>query len=128
MSSNRLIYDKCFYKQSVEQSVGTLEYLINPIKYENNKKCRHEFGLVGGPNASEIKGNKTDLESILKGMGNITTNCDKNKFNSHKKTVINGHAGTSKRVVDTSLNHYGSCQMLKYEAAPLPDFKLEKRC
>ena len=33
MSSNRLIYDTCAYKKSLDQSVIWL--VLNPIKYEN---------------------------------------------------------------------------------------------
>tara|TARA_B110000971_G_C19957160_1_gene476202 strand:- start:135 stop:524 length:390 start_codon:yes stop_codon:yes gene_type:complete len=126
MSSNRLIYDDCFYKQSVEQSVGSLEYILNPLKYENKDKCRHEFGLVGGPNVSEIKGNKTDLESALLGLSNVKTNCSIEKHVPDKKIVLEGNAGNNKRVVNTSLVHLKSCQMLSFEPVPLPDYVPEK--
>ena len=43
MSYNRLRYDQCAYKTEINQSVGPLEYLLNPMKYENCQKCRHEF-------------------------------------------------------------------------------------
>ena len=49
MSSNRLKYDDCSYKTDLSQSVGPLEYVLNPSKYENCQKCRHEFGLLGVP-------------------------------------------------------------------------------
>ena len=38
MSSNRLIYDTCAYKHNLQQSVGPLEYVLNPIKFENCNK------------------------------------------------------------------------------------------
>ena len=63
MSSNRLIYT-CEYKcLRVTESVGTLEYVLNPLQYENVNKCRIEFGIVGGNNVSQVKGNLVDLES-----------------------------------------------------------------
>ena len=37
MSSNRLKYDDCSYKTDLSQSVGPLEHLLNPSKYENYK-------------------------------------------------------------------------------------------
>ena len=55
MSSNRLIYDTCAYKKTLDQSVGPLSYVLNPIKYENCNKCRMELGLVGGTAVSHIK-------------------------------------------------------------------------
>tara|TARA_B110000208_G_scaffold113497_1_gene139656 strand:+ start:884 stop:1273 length:390 start_codon:yes stop_codon:yes gene_type:complete len=127
MSSNRLIYDECFYKQSVDQSVGSLEYILNPLKYENKDKCRHEFGLVGGPDVSEIKGNKTDLESALKGLSNVMTNCSHKKHIPDKELVLEGNAGNTRRVINTTLNHLKSCQMLEFEPVPLPDYVPEKK-
>lgn len=127
MSSNRLIYDECFYKQSVDQSVGSLKYILNPLKYENKDKCRHEFGLVGGPDVSEIKGNKTDLESVLKGLSNVVTNCSQKKHIPNKQVVLEGNAGNTRRVVNTTLNHLKSCQMLEFEPVPLPDYVPEKK-
>ena len=36
MSSNRLIYDTCAYKQTLEQSVGPLNnYQLYPGRFEN---------------------------------------------------------------------------------------------
>ena len=55
MSSNRLIYDTCAYKKELDQSVGPLSYVLNPIKYENCNKCRMELGIVGGSQVSQIK-------------------------------------------------------------------------
>ena len=62
MSSNRLIYDSCAYKHDLVQSVGPLEYMLNPIKFENANKCRMELGLIGGSAVSHVKGNLVDLE------------------------------------------------------------------
>ena len=68
MSSNRLIYDTCAYKKTLDESVGPLSYLLNPIKYENCNKCRMELGIVGGSNVSHIRGNLVDLENDLRGQ------------------------------------------------------------
>ena len=65
MSYNRLRYDQCAYKTEINQSVGPLEYLLNPMKYENCQKCRHEFGLVGGTNVSNIKGSRVLHQNML---------------------------------------------------------------
>ena len=65
MSSNRLKFDTCAYKKNLDQSVGPLSYVLNPMKYENCNKCRMELGIVGGNNVSQIKGNLVDLENDL---------------------------------------------------------------
>ena len=67
MSSNRLIYDTCAYKAEITQSSNTLNYVLDPMKYENCKKCRMELGIVGGNEVSQIKGNLVDLENDLRG-------------------------------------------------------------
>ena len=50
---------------SSQRREGTIQYLLNKIKYEHEQKCRNELGLVGGSNVSRIKGNLVDLESDL---------------------------------------------------------------
>ena len=66
MSSNRLSYDTCEYKQRLNESVGPLAYMLNPMRYENCNKCRMELGVIGGTGVSHIKGNLVDLETDLK--------------------------------------------------------------
>ena len=80
MSSNRLIYDTCAYKKSLDQSVGPLSYLLNPIKYENCSKCRMELGIVGGTDVSQIKGNLVDLENDLRGATRTASLCPSNHY------------------------------------------------
>ena len=75
MSSNRLMYDTCEYKTRIGESVGPLEYMLNPIRYENCNKCRMELGTVGGTNVSHIKGNLVDLETDLRGQTRRHTKC-----------------------------------------------------
>ena len=63
MSSNRLMYDTCEYKTRLNESVGTLQYLLDNSRYENCGKCRMELGVVGGTAVSHVKGNLVDLET-----------------------------------------------------------------
>tara|TARA_B110000208_G_scaffold192046_1_gene262198 strand:+ start:18818 stop:19246 length:429 start_codon:yes stop_codon:yes gene_type:complete len=122
MSYNRLIYDQCAYKQELNQSTGSLEYLLNPMKYENCNKCRHEFGLVGGPNVSHIKGNLVDLENDLRGATRNISNCSATKYQPTKnnKITVNSDSCGSKREVDTNLVHLTPCQMVRYPPMDLP--------
>ena len=62
---NELIYDNCEYNTKLSESVGPLEYMLDPMQYENCNKCRIELGIVGGNNVSHVKGNLVDLESDL---------------------------------------------------------------
>ena len=88
MSYNRLRYDQCAYKTEINQSVGPLEYFLNPMKYENCQKCRHEFGLVGGSDVSQIKGNLVDLENDLRGQTRQNTKCPGLKFHPTEGNTI----------------------------------------
>ena len=81
MSSNRLIYDECAYKKSLQQSTDPLEYSLYTGKYENTAKCRIELGSVGGNGVSLFNGNLVDL--IIK--------TNKKELLSHYVDSINGN-------------------------------------
>lgn len=132
MSSNRLIYDTCAYKHDLVQSVGPLEYMLNPIKFENSSKCRMELGLLGGTAVSHVKGNLVDLETDLRGQTRRTTKCPTKLYqnpcpqgdinNCNPGTIqIPGDAAQTERTIDTTMLHLPSCQMIRYKPTPLPD-------
>ena len=123
MSYNRLRYDQCAYKSEINQSVGPLEYILNPMKYENCQKCRHEFGLVGGTNVSHIKGNLVDLENDLRGQTRQNTKCPTLKYAPSKDNTItvSGNACNSSRQIDLTKVHLPPCQMLRFPPTPLPN-------
>lgn len=131
MSSNRLIYDTCAYKQNLNQSTSPLSYTLSTDRYENCNKCRMELGLVGGTNVSHIKGNLVDLETELRGITRKASLCSSQKYNnkcaaSDDETCrpdnirIQGDACTQGREIDTSLHHLQPCQMIRYKQVPLP--------
>jgi len=125
MSSNRLIYDSCAYEKRLDESVGPLSYLLNPMKYENINKCRHELGLVGGTDVSQISGNLVDLESDLRGQTRMNTDCPNKKFNpsnggiTNNKINISGNYSNNKRTIDTTIVHLPPCQMIRYKPIPI---------
>ena len=43
MSFASLKYDDFYYKRTLNQSVSSLDYLLDPVKYNNCNKCRNEF-------------------------------------------------------------------------------------
>ena len=83
MSSNRLIYDNCEYKTKLNESTNPLNYMLNPIRYENCNKCRMELGVVGGTAVSHIQGNLVDLETDLMGITRKASLCPSQKFSSN---------------------------------------------
>ena len=131
MSSNRLIYDTCAYKKTLDESVGPLSYLLNPIKYENCNKCRMELGIVGGSNVSHIRGNLVDLENDLRGQTRGASLCPAKKYQPNCSTKIGDACQPDKivtqsngcgeaKTIDTRLVHLPPCQMIRYKPVPLP--------
>jgi hypothetical protein len=132
MSSNRLSYDQCAYKKTIQQSTDPLSYVINPIKYENCNKCRMELGIVGGTAVSHIKGNLVDLENDLRGQTRSSTNCPEKLYQKTcgsdvdmhkcqpKNIPINRNICDQPTLLNTELLHLPPCQMIRYKSVPLP--------
>jgi len=79
MSSNRLIYDNCDYKNRLNQSVDSLQYILDVSKYENKDRCRHRLGLVGGAEVQETQRNLVELENELRGQFKVLSLCPEHK-------------------------------------------------
>ncbi len=131
MSSNRLMYDTCEYQTRLNESVGPLQYMLNPMRYENCNKCRMDLGVVGGTAVSHIKGNLVDLETDLMGITRKASLCPTKKFVSNCATgnmanckpgniTIQGDTCGKQRVIDTTPLHLQSCNMIRYKPTPLP--------
>jgi len=124
------MYDTCASKQQIQQSVQPLNYLLNPMVYENCNKCRVDLGVVAGPAVSQISGNLVDLESDLMGITRNNSSCQNNKYvskcalgdmnncNPGNITIQNGCGAP--REIDTSLVHLPGCQMVRYKPTQLP--------
>ena len=130
MSFNRLRYDNCAYTHELNESVGTLAYVLDPSKFENCNKCRMELGIIGGTNVSHIKGNLVDLETDLRGTTRMSSKCPARKYQNPcpkgdmtscnpKQIVLQGNGGNQTRTLDTTMEHLPSCQMIRYRPVPL---------
>ena len=109
MSSNRLTYDQCAYKEALKQSTSQLDYNLYNGKFENTAKCRIEFGTVGGNGVSLYSGNLVDLESELRGQTRLASQCSETLY----KPSPNGP--------EKNLRHQPSCQLQYYPKVPLPE-------
>lgn len=132
MSSNRLMYDTSSEQYRVNESVGSMGYLLDSDKYENINKCRIGLGVVGGSNVSHITGNIVDLESDLYGITRKATLCPDEKFFSKcsvgdinncqpNDIFIKGNATTQERMISTDLLHLPTCNMVDYPTVVLPN-------
>jgi hypothetical protein len=133
MSFNRLLYDMCATNQRNVQSAGVLDFMLDPVRMENPKKCRHQLGLVGGANVSHVRGNLVDLETDLFGITRKLSNCPCRKYMNKcavaeepnncqsDKIQIEENPSTIGRTIDTTLVHLPNCQTIRYAPVPLPD-------
>ena len=130
MSSNRLMYDTCETQTRFNESVSPLQYILDPVKYDNCNKCRMELGVIGGSAVSHIKGNLVDLETDLFGITRKASLCPTQKFSSNcaKGNMANCKPGNitiqgnscSTKTIDTTPKHLRSCNMIRYKPMPLP--------
>jgi len=120
---NRTSYDACAYREDLAQSVNPLSYILDPIKYENCKKCRPELGVVGGTAVSHISGNLVDLENNLRAGDRPYTRCDEYKYqgNPAGATFVQGKEYIKPVCypkVDTTMRHLKSCQFMDFPETP----------
>ena len=122
MSFNRLSYDTCEYRKRLDESVGPLSYVLNPMKYENCNKCRHELGIVGGPAVSQIEGDLVTLESELRGQTRPASNCPSMKYQPTfgDSIQIAGSSCSAPSTLSTKLLNLPPCQFIRYKPVALP--------
>jgi hypothetical protein len=117
MSLNRLKYDQCANVEAMRISAAPALYVMDSARFENENKCRHEFGLLGGANVSHISGNLVDLESDLRGITRPASACPDLKYSRPKTSVIqpkNYMKFADVPPIDTTPQHLTSCQMIHY--------------
>lgn len=87
-------------------------------KFEHPDKCRHTLGLLGGATISQVKGNLVDMESELKGITRLLSQCTVSKAKPLAESPYILNDKTSP--IDTSKVHLQSCQMFAYPSVPVP--------
>lgn len=130
MSSNRLSYDQCSYKQTLKQSVKPINYMLDPVRYYNPGLCSPTLGIVAGTNVTNIKGNLVDLESDLQGRTQLITRCPEYKWKpltgneivSREYTKLNKHAPINVQL-DEPLK---SCEIIHTKLAQAKEPPLDK--
>ena len=128
---NRTIYDSCAYQQTLSQSVAPISYVMDPIKYEHNSKCRMELGIVGGTAVSHVTGNMIDLENDLRGANRPATQCPTYMYIPGDGKTVQGKEyikPVQHPVIDTTMNHLPSCQMIAYGSVPTVPMQDSYQC
>lgn len=118
MSFNKAKYDTCTYQNELNRNVGILQYILDVNNYENNKKCRHEFGWLAGNNVSHIKGSLVDLESELRNQTRYVSKC----CNSVAPPISSNNNITNDKTnpIDINKLHLNGCQAVPYASVSLP--------
>lgn len=91
--------------------------------YVHDKPGRHILGVVGGNEASLIKGNLVDLESDLRGLNLPNTFCPERKYlpPSQVDGKIQRDNVKIKLSIDTTPKHLPAYQMWAYPAVVGPE-------
>lgn len=118
MSFNRMTYDHCRYSRELNGNTSILGYLLDNQKFEHPDKCRHTLGLLGGATISQVKGNLVDMESELKGITRLLSQCTESKAKPLEQTPYILNDKTSP--IDTTKLHLPTCQMFTYPSVPMP--------
>ena len=118
MSSNRLSYDDCSYKQALKQSVSPINYTLDPMRYEHENKCRIELGIIGGPQVSHNKANLIDVENELRGQTYPATKCSSYKYNPNSKGSKEYIKCSKHKPISEEKVHLKSCQLFSYPQVP----------
>jgi hypothetical protein len=97
-------------------------YSMTQFAYTSPEPRRHELGLVGGNNVSQIAGNMIDLESDLRGITRPLTFAPWKKYQPPQpaeKTIERNNV-KQQLVIDKTLVHQPVYQMWAYPAAYAP--------
>ena len=124
MSFTRNDYDFCAYKQRLAESVGELQYVLDPVRYYHPAPKRMSFGIVAGNDVSVVP-NQVDLESDLFGIDRKLSRCDALKYINPcptgdmntcrpRQIVMRGNPSNHGRVLDVSPMHLPEAQMFRY--------------
>lgn len=120
----KLSYDQCAYQTALGQSVAPIDYILDPIKYENCNKCRPELGIVGGTAVSHVRGNLVDLENNLFGIDRPATKCPSLEWQGvpadGRLRGNDPYKSTRFPSIDTQPVHLSTCQFASYPSVPLP--------
>lgn len=131
---NRLNYDGCAYQKALHESVAPIDYILNPIKYENCQKCRISLGTVGGTNVSHINGNLVDLENDLFNITRPSTRCPQYMYTpTPPGETIFAHAepmpGRDEAPpIQAMSRHLRTCNMMKFPRVPVAPPTVPYRC
>lgn len=126
MAFTKNSYDACSYKQQLAESVGELQYILDPVRYYHPKPARLAFGIVAGNDVSIVPTGMVDVESNLFGIDRKLSRCDALKYINPcptgemgtclpRQIVIRGNPSNHGRVLNVLPVHLPEAQMFSYK-------------
>ena len=96
-------------------------YFLDENKFENNNKCRVEFGILGGSTVSHTISNIVDIENELLGITRTNSKCPTNNYKPQDNNVIvpiDNFKTDKKENLDVSMKHLKPCNFFNYQLIP----------
>lgn len=106
---------------NTQQSMKSVDYLLDRAKFEHDNKCRVEFGIVGGTNVSHTKNNLVDMENDLIGLTRTSNKCSEFQYVPPEGTLlkpINYIKCNENPDLNLEKKHLKSCNFFNYQEIP----------
>jgi hypothetical protein len=120
MSFTRINDDIGAVTSRLQRSTSVFQHATDANRFEHKYRCRHELGIIDGPQASIISGNLVDLESDLRNQTRPASKCLPLPRPPTEPITIPSTHGMPGRTIDMRPKHLGACQMIRYPPQPLP--------
>ena len=105
----------------IQQSMKSVDYLLDSSKFIHNNQCRIEFGIVGGNDVSQTKSNLVDIENDLKGITRTANNCAEYNYIHSQENIlypINYIKPVLNPSLDLNKTHLKECNFLNMQEIP----------
>ena len=104
-----------------QQSMKSVDYLLDQTKFIHNNQCRAEFGIVGGNDVSQTGSSIVDIENDLKGITRTANNCiEYNYIPTQNNTLkpINYIKPNNNPELDLNKKHLKNCNFFDMQEVP----------
>jgi predicted nucleotide-binding protein (sugar kinase/HSP70/actin superfamily) len=104
-----------------QQSMRSVDYLLEQSKFIHNNQCRAEFGIVGGNDVSQTKSSLVDIENDLKGITRTSNKCVEYNYIPTQNNVlepIKYIKTTDNPKLDLNKKHLKNCNFFDMQEVP----------
>ena len=115
-----------------QQSMRSVDYLLEQSKFIHNNQCRAEFGIVGGNDVSQTKSSLVDIENDLKGITRTANKCVEYNYVPTQNNVlkpIKYIKTVDNPELDLNKKHLNNCNFFDIQEVPkepkLPYYKFD---